>query len=102
MDGQIEIRLGAFGDNPRVLALLEKGDVLGEMSLFDNKPHMASAMVMKKTTVAVLSSDAFKKRVLEMDPVMRGIITIMIKRLRLIANKHAIKMSDADWNSWQK
>jgi CRP-like cAMP-binding protein len=100
MDGQVEIRLGAFGDSPRVLATLGKGDVMGEMSLFDNKPHMASAMVMNKTTVTVLPADVFKKRVENMDPVMRGIIIVMIKRLRKIGDNKAIKMSEADWNSW--
>jgi CRP-like cAMP-binding protein len=101
MDGHVEIRLGAFGDNPKLLAKLGKGDVIGEMSLFDKKPHMASAMIMEKTTVTVLTADTFKKRVEEMDPVMRGIITVMIKRLRKVGDNKAIKMSDTDWNSWQ-
>jgi CRP-like cAMP-binding protein len=101
MDGHVEIRLGAFGDNPKLLAKLGTGDVIGEMSLFDKKPHMASAMIMEKTTVTVLTADTFKKRVEEMDPVMRGIITVMIKRLRKVGDNKAIKMSDTDWNSWQ-
>jgi CRP/FNR family cyclic AMP-dependent transcriptional regulator len=101
MDGQVEIRLGAFGDNPKVLATLSKGDVIGEMSLVDQRPHMASAMAMNDITVAVLTSDSFKQRLKDMDPVMRGIINVMVQRLRLMGNKAIIKASKSDWSSWQ-
>jgi hypothetical protein len=33
--------------------------------------------------------------------VMRGIITVMIKRLRKVGDNKAIKISDTDWNNWQ-
>jgi CRP-like cAMP-binding protein len=101
MDGQVEIRLGAFGDNPKVLATVSKGDVIGEMSLVDQRPHMASAMAMNDITVAVLTSDSFKQRLKDMDPVMRGIINVMVQRLRLMGNKAIIKASKSDWSSWQ-
>ena len=35
LNGKVEIRMGAFGDNPQALAVLGKGDVIGEMSLSD-------------------------------------------------------------------
>jgi CRP/FNR family cyclic AMP-dependent transcriptional regulator len=101
MDGEVEIRLGAFGDNPKVLATLSKGDVIGEMSMVDQRPHMASAMAMNDITVAVLTSDSFKQRLKDMDPVMRGIINVMVQRLRLMGNKAIIKASKSDWSSWQ-
>ena len=32
-----------MGDNPKTIAAVEKGDVIGEMSMFDDRPHMATA-----------------------------------------------------------
>ena len=101
MDGLVEIRLDAFGDHPKVLATLGKGDVIGEMSLFDRRPHMASAIALNDVSVAVLTDKNFRKRVEEMDPVMRGIINVMVQRLRLIGDKNLVKTSKTDWTSWQ-
>ena len=102
LDGTVEIRLGAFGDTPKLLATLVKGDVIGEMALFDERPHMASAIAMNKLTVAVLSSDDFKKRVDSMDTVMRGILNVMTQRLRLVGNKEIIKTTSSSFGNWDK
>ena len=93
--------MGASGDSPKLLATLGEGDVIGEMSMFDDRPHMASAMAMNDITVAVLTYDSFKQRLEDMDPVMRGIINVMVQRLRLMGNKAIIKASKSDWSSWQ-
>jgi CRP-like cAMP-binding protein len=63
---------------------------------------MASAMALTKVTAAVLSSDDFKKRVENMDSVMRGILRIMIQRLRLVGEKEIIKTLKTDFGSWEK
>jgi CRP-like cAMP-binding protein len=102
LDGKVEIRLGASSDTPKLLATLGEGDVIGEMSLFDNRPHMASAMAMRDTTVAVLTEDDFRQRVDSMDTVMRGILKIMIQRLRLVGNKEIIKSLRTDTTGWDR
>lgn len=102
LDGKVEIRLGATSDSPKVLAVLGEGDVIGEMSLFDNRPHMASVMALSETTVAVLTKEDFKQRIDDMDNVMRGILRIMIQRLRLVGNKEIIKSLKTDVAGWDK
>ena len=102
LDGKVEVRLGAATDSPKVLATLSDGDVIGEMSLFDDRPHMASVMALTETTVAVLSKDDFKQRVENMDNVMRGILRIMIHRLRLVGEKEIIKSFKTDVVGWDK
>ena len=102
LDGKVEIRLGASSDTPKLLATLGEGDVIGEMSLFDNRPHMASAIAMRDTTVAVLTEDDFRQRVDSMDTVMRGILRIMIQRLRLVGNKEIIKSLRTDITGWDR
>jgi len=82
LDGKVEIRMGAMGDEPTTLAVLGKGDVVGEMSLFDNSPHMASAIAIEKTVATTVSATEFLRRVDDMDPLMRGILKILVKRIR--------------------
>jgi len=82
LDGKVEIRMGAMGDEPTTLAVLGKGDVVGEMSLFDNSPHMASAIAIEKTVATTVSATEFLRRVDNMDPLMRGILKILVKRIR--------------------
>jgi len=102
LDGKVEVRLGASTDSPKVLATLGEGDVIGEMSLFDDRPHMASVMALTETTVAVLSKEDFKQRIANMDNVMRGILRIMIHRLRLVGDKELIKPFRTDVAGWDR
>tara|TARA_B100000676_G_C18081429_1_gene851501 strand:- start:768 stop:1163 length:396 start_codon:yes stop_codon:yes gene_type:complete len=102
LKGQVEVRLGASTDSPKVLAKLSEGDVIGEMSLFDDRPHMASVMALTEITVAVISKEDFKQRVKSMDSVMRGIFQILIRRLRLVGDKEIIKSMRTDVAGWEK
>ena len=102
LKGQVEVRLGASTDSPKVLAKLSEGDVIGEMSLFDDRPHMASVMALTEITVAVISKEDFKQRVKSMDSVMRGIFLILIRRLRLVGDKEIIKSMRTDVAGWEK
>ena len=102
LKGQVEVRLGASTDSPKVLAKLSEGDVIGEMSLFDGRPHMASVMALTEITVAVISKEDFKQRVKSMDSVMRGIFQILIRRLRLVGDKEIIKSMRTDVAGWEK
>ena len=102
LKGQVEVRLGASTDSPKVLAKLSEGDVIGEMSLFDDRPHMASVMALTEITVAVISKEDFKQRVKSMDSVMRGIFQILIRRLRLVGDKEIIKSMRTDVAWWEK
>ncbi|MBH89532.1 MAG: hypothetical protein CMF71_04805 [Magnetovibrio sp.] len=102
LKGQVEVRLGASTDSPKVLAKLSEGDVIGEMSLFDDRPHMASVMALTEITVAVISKEDFKQLVKSMDSVMRGIFQILIRRLRLVGDKEIIKSMRTDVAGWEK
>ncbi|NQV47778.1 MAG: cyclic nucleotide-binding domain-containing protein [Rhodospirillaceae bacterium] len=102
LSGKVEIRLGAFGDNPRSLAVLGKGDVIGEMSVLDNTPHMASAIAIEETVVNALSADEFNRRVDNMDPLMRGVLKIMVNRVRNMGEDKKAKQPSMNWENWKK
>jgi len=95
--GKVEIRIGAFGRNPHTLAVLEPGDVVGEMSLFDDQPPIASAIALADTEATSISRAEFNRRIEAMDPMMRGLLKIMVKRLRHAVTKAGWK--EIDWIS---
>ena len=59
IEGNVEIRKDQFGKNPQTLATRTRGEVIGEMALFDDKPHMASAIAVEDTVVNAMSRDEF-------------------------------------------
>ena len=82
VDGKVDIRIGTRGPQPRTLATCGKGEVIGELALFDNEPHLGTAVAVDNVTLLAMSWADFDARVNAMDPVMRGIIKLMVKRLR--------------------
>ena len=102
MSGRVEIRKGAFSQAPQRLAVLGKGEMIGEMALFDDSPRMASVIALEDTTVRVISREELKRRIGTLDPVMRGIMRIMIKRLRLMAEDAMPKQTEVNWSEWKR
>ena len=101
ISGKVEIRKGDQSDHPQTLAILDKGEVVGEMSLFDDTPPMASAIAIEETVVSAISRDEFQRRVNSMDPVMRGIFKIMVNRIRKFTDGSG-KKSAVNWSDWRK
>ena len=57
------------------------------MALFDNKPHMVNAVAVDETVVNAMYRDEFQKRLEGMDPVMRGVVSMMVERGREMAEE---------------
>src|SRR5262245_16317393 len=55
-EGKIEVRR-TVEDEERVLRILGQGDLLGEVALFRNAPHSASAVAVEPSTLLVISED---------------------------------------------
>lgn len=74
-----------LGNDEVVLATLGRGDIVGEMSLIDNQPRMASARVASDTKLTVITRDdlaARLGRLSEQDKVLRRLIDVFVNRLR--------------------
>ena len=80
--GKVEIRIGSHGGNPRTFATCSKGEVIGEIALFDDQAHLGTAVAIENTTVVAMSREEFRKLVDAMPPVIRGIVLLMVKRFR--------------------
>lgn len=67
------------------LASLGPGEIIGEMSIIDNQPRVASARAVEETELAVIPRDAFQARLDRLertDRVMRRLIDVFVERLR--------------------
>lgn len=101
-NGLVEIRKGVHGSNPLTLATLGKGETLGELALFDDRPRMAAAVAVRRTELAAISRDEFQERMKSMDPVLRRIILIMIKRVRRMTDEFMMRKGEIVWAGWER
>ena len=83
--GKVEIRkLTKKGDTKKI-AILEKGDIIGEMALLDGRPHMATAIAIKETGVTLMSKEIFDQKAATMDPIIKSAVQTLVKRARQMA-----------------
>ena len=101
VEGKVDIRIGTRSPQPRTLATCGKGEVIGELALFDDQPHIGAAVAVENTTLLSISWAEFDTRVNAMDPAMRGIIRMMVKRLRHAVQELKPQANDISWNRWQ-
>jgi hypothetical protein len=84
IDGSVQIYRNA-GNQEVVLATLGRGDILGEMSLIDNQPRMASARAVGEVSLTVISRDDLASRLNRLndsDKVLRRLMDVFVNRLR--------------------
>ncbi len=99
--GKVEIRKGFSSNNPQTLATRTRGDVVGELALFDNRPHIASVVAVEDTEVNAISREEFCSRLESMDPVMRGIMTLLVARVRQMTDELMNDEPDVNWAKWR-
>lgn len=79
--GSIEIAIGK--DNTRrVLAVLGKGDIVGEMAIIDGLPRSASATALGDSVLAEVSKETLLERMDQGDDIIVGLLGVLISRLR--------------------
>jgi hypothetical protein len=84
VSGEVEI-YRKNGNNDRVLATLGRGEIIGEMSLIDSQPRVASARALQDTEVRLISRDSLQQRLARLeqtDRVLRRLIAVLVSRIR--------------------
>jgi len=99
--GHVEVRKGMHSSNPQTLAKLGRGDVFGELAMFDDSPRMAEAIARSPVEAIRISRGEFLKRLNGIDPVMKAIVLYMVKRVRTMADDK-VRKEDPDWGNWSK
>ena len=100
--GRVEIRKGAQSSNPQTLAELTKGEVVGELALFDDRPRMASAVCLTDVVAIRISRNKFHQLMSTMDPAMESMVLTLVRRVREMADEFMRRKAAVDWINWKK
>lgn len=101
MTGKIKVSRRTRDGDPQVLAVLKKGNFIGELSLLDGRSHSASAEALMKTNMLIIKKADLDK-FLEKNPktaykIVRD-LAIEISHIVRNMNDKFIKMVDYLWN----
>ena len=80
MEGEIDISLGEKDGNVKI-ARLVTGDLLGEISAIENKPHSVTAQAASVCRTLFIPRDAFMRSF--SDPLVRKVVHTLAARLRI-------------------
>lgn len=89
LSGQVEV----LGEDNRRIALLEKGEVFGEMSLLSGDPVGASIRVVETTKVLYLRSRNFRKVLNNYPPLQMYLARLLTKRLAQTTSSRLLETS---------
>ena len=78
--------------NEVLLAVLQQGDIFGEMSLIENKPRSASAIVFEESILLAVNKDNFKRMVTTQPQIIARITTLFSERIWFIYKQLANTM----------
>jgi CRP-like cAMP-binding protein len=65
IEGRVEVFKQDRWNTPRLIAVVEEGKTLGEMSMIDGEPRFATCVAVEPSLIAVLSRDALALIILE-------------------------------------
>ena len=84
-DGLVEISKTTKSGDKKVLGVVARGGVFGEMALIDQSPRMATAIALEPSTLRVIPNDVFQEKFEKLDPFMKGIVRILTRNVRSLS-----------------
>jgi CRP-like cAMP-binding protein len=87
LSGKLEVKKQTeFKGNQLIIAILTKGSLIGELSIFDENQRSATIEAVEDTSVLILRNDAFEALLKEYPEIgiklLKGFIRILALRLR--------------------
>ncbi|MEY4616318.1 MAG: hypothetical protein RJB66_1278 [Pseudomonadota bacterium] len=79
--GRVQIFTESFGTEVPV-STLGPGEIFGEMAILDNSDRSASARALEDVQVSTVSRQQFEQRMDIADPIVRLLVSILLKRMR--------------------
>lgn len=92
--GRVEIFVTSASERVS-LTTLGVGEIFGEMSVIDGSPRSASAVAIEPCELVVVSSEAISERIDAADPIVRLLISMLLKRMRF-TNRSAKRLPGED------
>jgi len=89
VSGQAKVVLLNPDGKEIVLSLLKEGDFFGELSLLDDEPRSASVVVLKDSTLFLLTRVQFYKLITTHAGILKKVLKEIVNRLRIADEKIA-------------
>ena len=83
MHGTVKIHIEQADGRDVTLAILGRGDTVGEMSLLDSAGRSASAVTLEDSLLLWMDKTAFQQMLTDFPPVALNLVRIMSSRVRL-------------------
>ena len=91
VEGRIEVFKQDRWNSPRLIAVLQPGDTVGEMSMIDGEPRFATCVAAERSQLAVLTRENLARIILEQPilgaKVLMELVQMLSQRLRLTSIK---------------
>ncbi|HEX9182455.1 MAG TPA: cyclic nucleotide-binding domain-containing protein [Burkholderiales bacterium] len=91
LEGRFEVRKQDRHNSPQVIASVEPGRSLGEMSMIDGEPRFATCVALEPTLIAVLRRESLARVVVEQPligaKIMMELVLMLSQRLRATSNR---------------
>ena len=95
LSGTIKVHVEQTDGSDVILAILGRGELVGEMSLVENIGRSATAVTMEETAVAWIDRQAFHSCLARMPTLSTNLLGILARRLRL-ANEQIQSLATQD------
>jgi len=86
IEGKVEVQKRDRWNTPQVIAVVEPGKTLGEMSMIDGEPRFATCVAAEPTLVAVLNRESLARIIVEQPmlgaKILMEIVLMLSQRLR--------------------
>ncbi|OGA06895.1 MAG: hypothetical protein A3D95_04690 [Betaproteobacteria bacterium RIFCSPHIGHO2_12_FULL_69_13] len=86
VEGRVEVRKRDRWNTPQVIATVEAGRTLGEMSMIDGEPRFATCVAIEPTLAAVLDREALARIIVEQPmlgaKILMELVLMLSQRLR--------------------
>jgi CRP-like cAMP-binding protein len=91
VEGRVEVRKQDRWNTPQLIAAIEPGRVLGEMSMIDGEPRFATCVAVQPTLVAVLDRASLARIIVEQPLIgakfMMELVLMLSQRLRATSDR---------------
>jgi CRP-like cAMP-binding protein len=91
IEGQIEVHKRDRWNAPRLIAVLDPGKTVGEMSMIDGEPRFATCVAGERSLLAVLTRESLARIILEQPvlgaKILMELVLMLSQRLRQTSQK---------------
>jgi CRP-like cAMP-binding protein len=91
LEGKVEVVKQDRWNRPQVIAAVDPGNTLGEMSMIDGEPRFATCIAVEPTTVAILDRENLARIIVEQPmlgaKILMELVLMLSQRLRMTSSR---------------